>query len=315
MKIIYKKQPLPHLCSVAVLSIAPSLSVQAAPILGAPSNAVSFQASGGNLAASDSCGGPTISGSGLVSDGCSVGDHGTGFLGYDASANASAGMGSVRAITTGHAISTTTLGTGATVNASATDYFAISGTANTSGILSGSFVVSGSVGATVTGSPLTTTAAGSSYSVQLSLNSANVAQSGNITLGTNGYHEEANTGGGVYLVNAPIYFGADGWAIVSLSMYAQLNSNGTARGYQACSNCGLVAGEYSTGADFAHTIYWGGISSLTINGAEVTDYQLVSASGTDYRYSTEAVPLPASAWLFGSSMLGLAGLVRNRRSA
>ncbi|MFT3929214.1 MAG: VPLPA-CTERM sorting domain-containing protein [Spongiibacteraceae bacterium] len=303
------RSSLTHFCTAGTLSLA-AFAAQAAPVLGISTSSISYQASGGNLAAGENCVGPTIYGSGLISGGCSVGDGGTGTLGYEATANAIAGMGAIHASTTGHATSTTTLGTGATLNVGTTDYFAIHGIANSSGILNGSFVISGGVGATVNGSPDTTTAAGSSYSAQLSLNSANASQSGGITLGTNGYHEESNVGGGTHLIHAPIFFGADGWAVVSLSMYVQLNSNGTARGAQACSTCPLIAGAYSTEAGFADTIYWGGISSITIDGVELTDYELVSASGANYRYSTDVVPIPAAIWLFGSSLIGLGGLKR-----
>ncbi len=99
-----------------------------------------------------------------------------------------------------------------------------------------------------------------------------------------------------------------------MSVYAQLNSNGAAKAYQQCSTCTLFPGEFLTSANFENTIYWGGISSITVNDVPLTNYQLISASGADYRYATAPVPLPAAVWLFGSGLLGLIGIARRKKA-
>lgn len=300
---------------VLVIAALASLggAAESAPILSAPQNNASASASGGNLAVGDSCGGPMVSGSAPVSAACSVGAGAP--LAYAADAAASAGFGVVRIGTSayGHAVGPDLFGSNANASAYALDYFAISGPANTSGMLHGSFVLSGSVSAAVTGAPESVTAAGSSYSVQTSLAGLNGAGSGNITVGTNGTNIQSNVSGGVIPVDASIHFGPDGWAVMSVSMYAQLHSDGTARSYQQCSNCQLFPGEFQTSAAFGNTIYWGGISAVTVNGVDLTGYEYLSASGADYRVAT--VPVPAVGWLFGSGLLCLAGAVRRKISA
>lgn len=74
---------------------------------------------------------------------------------------------------------------------------------------------------------------------------------------------------------------------------------------------------YSDGsgaADFLHTALLSGISILDGNGQTLTDFSIVSGSGTLYTDTgVQAVPVPAAAWLFGSGVLALAGARQRRR--
>jgi len=63
--------------------------------------------------------------------------------------------------------------------------------------------------------------------------------------------------------------------------------------------------------DLGHSMYWGGISSISINGSEVP-FSLSSQSSHDWIQSSipSSVPVPAAVWLFGSALLGLARIGR-----
>ena len=68
-----------------------------------------------------------------------------------------------------------------------------------------------------------------------------------------------------------------------------------------------------------HSAYWGGISSVTVDGVAVSDFSLLGASGHDWAKSSiptgpgdNHVPEPATAWL---SLLGLVGLGYGLRKA
>ena len=66
--------------------------------------------------------------------------------------------------------------------------------------------------------------------------------------------------------------------------------------------------------DLGHSAYWGGITSISVGGQEVP-FSLDSLSGHDWIQSSipSAVPVPAALWLFGSGLLGLAGVARPRQ--
>jgi hypothetical protein len=76
------------------------------------------------------------------------------------------------------------------------------------------------------------------------------------------------------------------------------------------------AGAFATAtADFSNTVAWGGIQSVTLlDGTLVSDWTTTSGSGFDYG-SASVIPVPAAAWLFGSALLGLAGLRLRRQAA
>jgi hypothetical protein len=61
--------------------------------------------------------------------------------------------------------------------------------------------------------------------------------------------------------------------------------------------------------DFANTIYWTGIQSVMTGGVEITDYDLLTQSGIDYRnsFAPAPVPEPAAAVLVVIGLLMVAG--------
>ncbi|MGB5395911.1 MAG: hypothetical protein WBN96_02075 [Gammaproteobacteria bacterium] len=67
----------------------------------------------------------------------------------------------------------------------------------------------------------------------------------------------------------------------------------------------------SSDTDFYNTLTWGGIDSITVGGNELTDYSILSESGTDW--SVAAVPIPAAGVLFAFGLVSL-GFTARRRS-
>ncbi len=105
---------------------------------------------------------------------------------------------------------------------------------------------------------------------------------------------------GTYTIEAPILLGS------------QFGIRMVMEGYAAAASKGLGANASAT-FDLGHSAYWGGISSITVNGVEVA-FDLTSWSNHDWKQSSipSAVPVPAAAWLFGSGLLGLVGIARRR---
>jgi hypothetical protein len=102
--------------------------------------------------------------------------------------------------------------------------------------------------------------------------------------------------GGLYHESIPFVFGSE----FALALHLQ----------PTCTTYGVRCA-----ADFSHTLYWGGITSVSANGATISAFDLTSASGTDWRQSfvpaTDAVPEPGTLVLAGGGLIGL--VVRRRR--
>lgn len=60
--------------------------------------------------------------------------------------------------------------------------------------------------------------------------------------------------------------------------------------------------------DFANTIQWQGISNVVDENGDPVDFSFASESGVDWTQPVplQAVPLPASVWLLGTALAGLA---------
>lgn len=141
-----------------------------------------------------------------------------------------------------------------------------------------------------------------------------------------GWQLQADLGGGAFDINRagtlygsgpyspnPGYHGDSfGWysATVAIQIgYAaplDIELTGSAQG----------AYEYDTGLpaatfDLGHSLYWGGISSVTVGGVNLASYSVASASGLDYSASLVPVPEPSTAWLgvfgFGALLLSKGG--------
>jgi len=65
---------------------------------------------------------------------------------------------------------------------------------------------------------------------------------------------------------------------------------------------------------YSHTLLWNGLNvSLSGFGGTPVAYTVTSASGFDFALPA-SVPLPAAGWLFGSGLLGLAGVRRKTKN-
>lgn len=89
-------------------------------------------------------------------------------------------------------------------------------------------------------------------------------------------------------------------------------------GFRECGGgygpCGAQASAQLT-ADYAHSLLWGGISSVTdANGNPIVLSSALGETGFNYM-NAAVVPIPSTVWLFGSGLLGLVGVARRRARA
>jgi len=108
---------------------------------------------------------------------------------------------------------------------------------------------------------------------------------------------------GVYTGSETFMFGFESQLSVMLTGDAQ-----TAYSYDGGLPTSSFAPELS--------LYWGGIDGVTIDGVAVTDFDVTSASGTDYLHSTAPVPEPDGVLLMagGLAMLGLRQRLRRGKA-
>lgn len=78
---------------------------------------------------------------------------------------------------------------------------------------------------------------------------------------------------------------------------------------------GVIPYSNGTGtAEFLHTSLLSSIAVLDSGGQALSNFSITSGSGTLYTAEgVQAVPIPAAAWFFGSSLLGVAGMFRCRK--
>jgi hypothetical protein len=70
--------------------------------------------------------------------------------------------------------------------------------------------------------------------------------------------------------------------------------------------------EYHMAVDASHSAYWGGVTSVTVNGLAITDYATdATALGQSY-IPTSAVPEPLTSVMFVAGLLGILAIQRQR---
>jgi len=271
----------------------------AAPTLPLPQFDISVSGSGGNLATVDRCEPYSASGSGALSYACQAGLSNGPFTG---TAGASAGPGAAGANAGAVVASDLENAYGVTMSADAqaTDFVAIYGVPGAAGHLFGNFVVHGNLDASAAAAGSGNSAAQAGYSVQTGFAGVNGALQGDLFRASSGLESGSMTSGGGIPVDALLSFGPDGWAVVQVSMYLQVSASASA----------FAAAAANGGASFGSTVFWGGIDAIIVDGVPLADYEIVSASGVDYRLPTAPVPEPAPAWL---ASLGLLALFARRR--
>ena len=180
-------------------------------------------------------------------------------------------------------------GIGSTATASFSDLVTISTTAPiTQGTFSALVWISGSVSADAPGSA----AASASVSVQSSLGSDDASVSldhaGNTS--TSGYH----------LIQVPFVLGQP----FTVSGNTSVSANGFSD---------FLEGGSSAFADFSGTLNWGGITEVRDDaGALIQDWDVVSASGADYRDEIIPPEIPAPGGLGAFGLILSAGAIRRR---
>lgn len=105
---------------------------------------------------------------------------------------------------------------------------------------------------------------------------------------------------GTFTATVPFGFGA------TLPLYVQLEAAA-----QAAYDSG--PGLPNASFDLGHSLYWGGIVGITVNGAPVSGFNVSSTSGTPYMSSMAPVPEPGALGLMLAGLGVLAGLQRRRR--
>jgi hypothetical protein len=115
---------------------------------------------------------------------------------------------------------------------------------------------------------------------------------------TNGLY--AGSPFGTFTATVPFGFGA------TLPLYVQLEASAQA-GYDG--SPGLPNASF----DLGQSLYWGGIISITVNGAPVSGFDVSATSGTDYRNSLAPIPEPGALAMMLAGLGVLAGLQQRRR--
>ncbi|MGM9482451.1 PEP-CTERM sorting domain-containing protein [Roseateles sp. NT4] len=292
--------------TLVAVALAAAGAVQALPAL--PAAQAYAQATSTDFAG-NACDSGLLVGASSASAGCA-----SVSTGVNAGSLATAGSGSVRITSNADTQSTgldSHAGNGWS-SAGFVDWMAIAGPAGKTGVLTGTLYFSGGLGASANGSANSSTNAGASYNFSASFFGQNVGLSGGVLQATNGTSNSSNPAGGAFTVTAPISFGNDGWAIGAITMTAITQAESAARPYQQTSASPLISADARAAAAFGHTLYWGGITILTVDGVELSGYALTSASGADYRFSTSPVPEPGTVALM---LVGLGAISwRKRRS-
>jgi hypothetical protein len=166
----------------------------------------------------------------------------------------------------------------------------------TAGMVSYSIVVVGSLFADAPG------VARASWSLAADLGG------GNFDINVGGTQNSLVNGGqyvgtpfGTFTATVPFAFGS------TMQLYVQFEGSA-----QAAYN-NTFPGLPNAAFDLGQSLYWGGITGITVNGAPVSGFNVSSTSGTNYMASMAPVPEPGALAMMLAGLGVLAGLQRRRR--
>lgn len=181
--------------------------------------------------------------------------------------------------------------------------------AGTELLVSYSFFTDGNLGATCTGDTAASSpCALSAWSAAFTLNGRLHQVGQDVTQAPNGSATNMSKVDGIEVADPPLGLFT---FLTSVTADTPFTLIGSALGsVRAGMTENQVASTGSSFVDFAQSVYWAGVNSVTLVDGTPVDYTLTSASGTDYSGSLAPIPEPAT-WIL--MLGGAAALTALRR--